>query len=38
MRLLIDQDVYAVTIRLLIELGHDALPVAQLGLARAADE
>ncbi len=38
MRLLIDQDVYAVTIRFLMELGHDVLPVAQLGLARAEDE
>jgi len=37
MRFLADQDVYASTIRFLQELGHDVVPVAQLGLARAAD-
>ncbi len=37
MKLLLDQDVYAVTIRFLAEQGHDVLPVAQIGLARADD-
>jgi predicted nuclease of predicted toxin-antitoxin system len=37
MKFLIDQDVYAVTIRFLRELGHDVLPVAQLNLSRADD-
>ena len=38
MRLLLDQDVYASTARFLSGLGHDVLPVAQIGLARASDE
>jgi len=38
MRLLLDQDVYAVTARFLIEQGHDVVRVAALGLAQAADE
>lgn len=38
MRLLIDQDVYAATARLLKALGHDAVPVADIGLSKAADE
>jgi len=38
MRLLIDQDVYAATARLLKTLGHDAVPVADIGLSKAADE
>lgn len=37
MRLLADQDVYAVTIGLLGRLGHDVVTAAQLGLARAED-
>jgi len=37
MKFLADQDVYAATIGFLKGLGHDVLPVAQLGLARAAD-
>src|SRR5436305_2269749 len=37
MRLLADQDVYGVTIRFLVGLGHDVVPVAQLGLAQAED-
>jgi predicted nuclease of predicted toxin-antitoxin system len=37
MRLLLDQDVYAVTYRFLTKLGHDAVPVARLGLAQASD-
>lgn len=38
MKFLLDQDVYAVTERFLINLGHDVVPVAQLGLSRADDE
>ncbi len=37
MRFLADQDVYVSTIRFLQSLAHDVVPVAQLGLARAAD-
>jgi predicted nuclease of predicted toxin-antitoxin system len=37
MRFLADQDVYSVTIRFLSGQGHDVVPVAQLGLAQAAD-
>ena len=37
MRFLLDQDVYAATYRVLTELDHDAVPVAQLGLAQASD-
>jgi predicted nuclease of predicted toxin-antitoxin system len=37
MKLLADQDVYAGTIRFLSSLGHDVVPVAQLGLAQAED-
>lgn len=37
MKFLLDQDVYAATLRFLQKLGHDALPVAQIGLAQAAD-
>ncbi len=32
-----DQDVYSVTIRFLAGLGHDVVPVAQLGLAQTGD-
>jgi predicted nuclease of predicted toxin-antitoxin system len=38
MKFLLDQDVYAVTARFLSNLGHDVVPVAQLGLSRADDE
>jgi predicted nuclease of predicted toxin-antitoxin system len=38
MRFLLDQDVFAVTLHFLIELGHDVIPVVQLGLSRANDE
>jgi predicted nuclease of predicted toxin-antitoxin system len=38
MRFLLDQDVYAVTERFLSHLGHDVVPVAQIGLSRADDE
>jgi predicted nuclease of predicted toxin-antitoxin system len=37
MRFLTDQDVYATTVRFLTGLGHDVVPVGQLGLAQAAD-
>lgn len=38
MKLLLDQDVYAVTARFLSDLGHDVVPVALIGLAQAEDE
>ena len=38
MKFLLDQDVYATTLRFLSGLGHDVIPVAQIGLARATDE
>lgn len=37
MRFLADQDVYAVTINFLRGLGHEVVPVAQLGMAQAED-
>jgi len=37
MRFLADQDVYAITITFLRGLGHDVVPAAALGLARAED-
>ena len=37
MRFLIDQDVYALTVRFLRELGHEVVVAADLGMARAAD-
>ncbi len=37
MRFLTDQDVYAVTVRLLRDLGHDVVTAADVDLARAAD-
>lgn len=37
MRFLLDQDVYAVTVRLLRDLGHDTLTASEAGLATAAD-
>ena len=38
MKFLLDQDVYMSTARFLQDSGHDVIRVAQLGLARAADE
>jgi predicted nuclease of predicted toxin-antitoxin system len=38
MKLLLDQDVYATTARFLEGLGHDVVPVSDIGLSRAADE
>jgi predicted nuclease of predicted toxin-antitoxin system len=38
MKFLIDQDVYAATVRFLGELGHNVVPVAQIGLSQAGDE
>jgi len=38
MRFLLDQDVWSATGRFLRDLGHDALPVANIGLAAADDE
>ncbi len=37
MKFLLDQDVYAGTLRFLKDLGHDVIPVAQIGLAQASD-
>ncbi len=37
MRFLIDQDVYATTVRFVKGLGHDVLQVAELGLSREED-
>jgi predicted nuclease of predicted toxin-antitoxin system len=37
MRFLADQDVYGTSVRFISGLGHDVVPVAQLGLARASD-
>lgn len=38
MKFLLDQDVYATTVRFLSNLGHDVIPVAQIGLSQAGDE
>jgi predicted nuclease of predicted toxin-antitoxin system len=38
MRLLLDQDVYAVTAKFLLDAGHDVILVAQIGLSQASDE
>jgi predicted nuclease of predicted toxin-antitoxin system len=38
MRFLLDQDVYAITARFLVDAGHDVVLVAQLGLSQASDE
>ena len=38
MQLLLDQDIYAVTAKFLIGLGHDVVRVAEIGLAQAEDE
>lgn len=37
MRFLLDQDVYAVTCRLLRDLGHDVVTAAELNLSRSSD-
>ncbi len=37
MRFLLDQDVYSATVQFLSNLGHDAVPVAKLGLSQASD-
>ena len=37
MRFLLDQDIYAITARFLDGLGHDIIPVAQIGLSQADD-
>jgi predicted nuclease of predicted toxin-antitoxin system len=37
MRFLLDQDVYALTIRFLRELGHDAVVAAEIGCSQAED-
>lgn len=38
MRFLLDQDIFAVTARFLQSLGHDVVPVRQIGLSQADDE
>jgi hypothetical protein len=38
MKLLLDQDVYAVTARFLNGRGHDVVPVARIGLSQAGDQ
>jgi predicted nuclease of predicted toxin-antitoxin system len=38
MRLLLDQDVYGLTVKFLIEAGYDLLTVAQLNMSQAPDE
>jgi predicted nuclease of predicted toxin-antitoxin system len=38
MRLLLDQDVYALTAWLLSDLGHDVILASQIGLSEAKDE
>src|SRR5919198_6282080 len=38
MRCLLDQDVYAVTVRFLRDAGHDVLTAADIGASRALDE
>jgi len=37
MKFLLDQDVYAATAKFLKDLGHDVIPVAEIGLSRASD-
>lgn len=37
MKFLVDQDVYATTMRFISHLGHDVIPVAQIGLSQADD-
>jgi predicted nuclease of predicted toxin-antitoxin system len=38
MRFLLDQDVYAVTAKFLVDAGHDVLLAAEIGLSQASDE
>jgi predicted nuclease of predicted toxin-antitoxin system len=38
MKFLLDQDVYAITARFLVDAGHDVVLVAQLGLSQTSDE
>jgi predicted nuclease of predicted toxin-antitoxin system len=38
MKFLLDQDVYAATARFLLDLGHDVVLVARIGLSRAQDQ
>ena len=38
MKFLLDQDVYAVTARLLISLGHDVVLASEIGMSEAEDE
>ena len=38
MKFLIDQDVYAITIKALKDDEHDVIPCSELGLSHAADE
>ncbi|MGC9332619.1 MAG: DUF5615 family PIN-like protein [Anaerolineae bacterium] len=38
MKFLLDQDVYAATARFLLDLGHDVVLVASIGLSRAQDQ
>lgn len=38
MRFLLDQDVFALTARFLVDAGHDVVLVAQIGLSQASDE
>ena len=38
MRFLIDQDVYRLTIELIKDLGHEVIPVKEVGLSTATDE
>lgn len=37
MKFLIDQDVYAITIHFVSDLGHDVIPVSKIGLSKADD-
>jgi predicted nuclease of predicted toxin-antitoxin system len=37
MKFLLDQDVYAVTLRFLRDLSHDVVPVAEIGMSQADD-
>lgn len=38
MKLLLDQDIYLITTRYLIERGYDVITASQIGLSRASDE
>ena len=37
MKFLLDQDVYAITMNFLKDLGHDVVPTAQIGVSKADD-